>query len=739
MGRCHVTSGVGAPSDPPLNNGDHYTDTSTGDIYLSNDTNWVLQGTGTDINVKISSDDTTTGFLFDKTIATEGTNTTNILELYEDTPAGDENLEYRIDQTKISITESQISDLSHTVNTDENIKVSSNDTTAKYLEDAVVATEGTNTTNILEITTLNDGADEDLQLQIDQTKISITESQISDLTHTTDTFAAVELDGVAQSTGAPTLDFDGTDFAISESPTDSFDITVKDSGIDHDATTNFVANEHIDWTAASAGTIDPTNYVDNNTQVIVEDEGTPLTTAVTKINFAGAGVTATEPATDEILVTIPGATGGHTIQEETVSFTQRTNLDFGPGFDIVDNAGNDATEVTLDLSEVLPDAAYGSLKFDGVGGAVSMDLDVDVWTKIAAFNSKVDSGAPIVVADSTTDKITVGVDGVGTYHMTYSITFTSNTSGEMESAIYKNGTRLEPSRTSINSSNGQKDHLAGTCMVAMSSTDYFELFVKSDAANQDPDIEYAALVAVKASGGAKGETGDPGSGSTIVIKDEGIAVAGAPHDTLDFAGLGVTVTDGTAGRALITIPGNTTHTGEVTGASALTVGKTAISNQTLVTAAVGDHILIGDASDTDSLKKVTVQTVVDLASSSIFGASEQEASSDGTSTTTSVTYVQKIRMTTPSLTSGDYRIGYSYEWNMDATNRSFSGRVQINDTTTISEITQQPSTTTAWHTESAIYYHTGSGVLDIDIDFLTSNATGTASIRRARLEIWRVS
>ena len=104
----------------------------------------------------------------------------------------------------------------------------------------------------------------------------------------TDTFATVEVDGVSQSTGAPTLDFDGTDFTLTESPTDSFDITlnaeriqdivgamvtgntetlisvtyqdgdgtldfvVDEASIDHDNLTGFVANEHIDWTAASS-------------------------------------------------------------------------------------------------------------------------------------------------------------------------------------------------------------------------------------------------------------------------------------------------------------------------------------------------------------------------------------------------------------------------------------------------------------------------------------------------------
>lgn len=42
-----------------------------------------------------------------------------------------------------------------------------------------------------------------------------------------DTFAIIQVDGVAVSTNAPTLDFDGTDFTLTESPTDDFDITIK--------------------------------------------------------------------------------------------------------------------------------------------------------------------------------------------------------------------------------------------------------------------------------------------------------------------------------------------------------------------------------------------------------------------------------------------------------------------------------------------------------------------------------
>jgi len=66
--------------------------------------------------------------------------------------------------------------------------VSANDTTEGYLEDKIVVSSGANASTILEVSTLNDGSDEDLQIQIDESRI------------------------------------------------------------DHDALTNFVANEHIDWT-----------------------------------------------------------------------------------------------------------------------------------------------------------------------------------------------------------------------------------------------------------------------------------------------------------------------------------------------------------------------------------------------------------------------------------------------------------------------------------------------------------
>lgn len=57
--------------------------------------------------------------------------------------------------------------------TDERVKVSANDTTAKFLEDAITVSHGTNTSTVLEKTTINEGGDEDVRIQFDISKVDL--------------------------------------------------------------------------------------------------------------------------------------------------------------------------------------------------------------------------------------------------------------------------------------------------------------------------------------------------------------------------------------------------------------------------------------------------------------------------------------------------------------------------------------------------------------------------------------
>ena len=85
---------------------------------------------------------------------------------------------------------------------------------------------------------------------------------ITGVTITTDTGAGSKAEDTSGSADFSILG--GTGASVTNSGV-TITITSEDGEIDHDALSNFVTNEHIDWTASSAGTIHATNYTDTNT------------------------------------------------------------------------------------------------------------------------------------------------------------------------------------------------------------------------------------------------------------------------------------------------------------------------------------------------------------------------------------------------------------------------------------------------------------------------------------------
>lgn len=124
-------------------------------------------------------------------------------------------------------------------------------------------------------------------------------------------------------------------------------------------------------------------------------------------------------------------------------------------------------------------------------------------------------------------------------------------------------------------------------------------------------------------------------------------------------------------------------------------------------------------------------------STTVYGTQRQDGSSDAQSSTTATTFQQKLRITTPSLPSGTYRIGWYYEIAHTSQNTSVEVQGQINDSTTMFSTLQELKDPTDWIGNGGMYHGVLSGVNNIDIDFRKDGAGGTASIRRVRIEIWR--
>jgi hypothetical protein len=130
----------------------------------------------------------------------------------------------------------------------------------------------------------------------------------------------------------------------------------------------------------------------------------------------------------------------------------------------------------------------------------------------------------------------------------------------------------------------------------------------------------------------------------------------------------------------------------------------------------------------------------------IFGKRFQQAESAGESSYTgSTTYQQKLRLTTPSVPAGTYRVGFFYENACDGDDKQVKFRVQVDDSTTLHEVTPKQKgkygdTPSVWHSAGGFgYVVLTNAAHNIDLDYGVDNAGETVYIRRARLEIWRVA
>jgi hypothetical protein len=238
-----------------------------------------------------------------------------------------------------------------------------------------------------------------------------------------------------------------------------------------------------------------------------------------------------------------GSGGGHTIQDEGSNLTQRTKLNFvGAGVTVTDDAGNDATLVTI--------TSGGTGDVVGPASAVA--------DHVATFNGTTgklikDSGLTLSGSNTGDQTSIVGITGTKAQFNT------AVTDGDI---LY------------VGDITQYTDEQAQDAVGAMVATS----IVYNDAG---ATLQRAAL-----------------TGAITASQDSNATALGS----FTKAQLDTAVSDGNV-LYVGDVTTNATHTGEVTGSGALTVDKTAITNKTTVTAVGTDYILISDTSDSGNLKK----------------------------------------------------------------------------------------------------------------------------------------
>ncbi len=415
--------------------------------------------------------------------------------------------------------------------------------------------------------------------------------------------------------------------------------------------------------------------------VELQDEGVSLTTGLKKLNFIGDGVTAAEQVPDEIDITITDA--GHIIQEEGTPLPQRGNLNFGPGFAVVDDSGNDATNVDLNLSELGLDAdlagAQGnrttSLVVPGTATAVTFDTtDVEIDDTVVEHNN------------TTTSRFYLYEMGNHLAYINLVVENTSNQPRTLRLQLYKNGTAIPSTQIDFVLGAGVSDAITRVIQLNNATGgDYYEVYLTDLGATGNITLKAGTrfgFLRLSGKTGAQGPQGPAGSGSSINLKEGGVPVVNTPHTDLNFDGNSFNVVDNGDGSVTIT--------------------------------AVG----------------------------SIFGNGFQYAESDIESSTTSATYQQKLKLTTPSLASGNYIVQWAAE--VRTTDQDMLIRCQLDDTTLINEHkhstgTNGPDGTSTYFTSVGGFKRVAlNGIHNVDIDY-HNDGGGTAFIKRVRIMLWRVS
>lgn len=123
----------------------------------------------------------------------------------------------------------------------------------------------------------------------------------------------------------------------------------------------------------------------------------------------------------------------------------------------------------------------------------------------------------------------------------------------------------------------------------------------------------------------------------------------------------------------------------------------------------------------------------------VFGTEYQYASSEGTDSTDDSDYQEKLKLSTGTLPAGTYRINWYWEMWQSGISNLVTARVQIDDTDTVANPQKEPKDRDDRLPVSGFWQASlGAGTHEIDIDYRKQSG-GTAYIRYARLEIWRIS
>lgn len=373
---------------------------------------------------------------------------------------------------------------------------------------------------------------------------------------------------------------------------------------------------------------------------------------------ADTGSTVANTTTDTL--TVAGGTGITTsISGDTLTIT---NDEIGLADDLASVCVSRTTTFTLA-------ASYADITWD------STDIETN----------------PAVIEHNNTNTDNIDIKETGLYLICYSLSIDADPGEEIfDFRVRVNDTTVLPCSERTISEDDEINAVSCVFPANLTSGDFITLQTQASGGGNVFSLGHNFnVIRLRGTKGADGAAGPPGSGSSIIVKEEGVNVANTPHTELNFIGADITASDAGSGIADITV------------------------------------------------------------AAPIFGSEYQHAESLGVTTTTSTTFLNKVTLNTTSLPAGDYRIEVSYGWNHNSTQNDFEARVQ-EDAVNIGEIHKQEPKDSAGtfsttgssqrHLAHRVYYRTlTAGVRTYTLDFRTDTGGTNSSIWDAGITLWRVA
>jgi len=389
------------------------------------------------------------------------------------------------------------------------------------------------------------------------------------------------------------------------------------------------------------------------------------------------------------------ASSGYEYVEESPTDTpaEASGVEIGASIDF-STFTEKAAPVAADLVLIEDSAASGAKKKVQIGnlpGGTTSETLATVGARrtttfaiTSAFQDMSFDATDVETSASVIDHLAGTPDRVqvfqpGTYLVTYSMVVTPNATSPTSARVRLNDTSVvNGSESSCQNYAAEDSTLSVQFVVTLVANDFLTVQVTQSASTGT--VRADAVFTVTKLNGAKGDTG---SGSSITVQGDGSPLPNTPHSTLNFTGTGVTASDAGGGTATINIP-----------------------------------------------------------SPGVFGTQFQDASNASSQTQTGTTWAQYLRLTTPVVPAGRYRIGWSYNWRCNSGSSDFRGRIELDGTTTLMSHQQESQDAGADQLQPAagfVYVNLTNAAHTFDLDLSGSAAGVAATIADGRLEIWRVS